>query len=145
MTVRSVWSAAILIGAGQLFSPASVSAQMMPFAALLERIALMEDGDCRAGIVAHRIDTWQNGPPVVSAFESVEAIMAPMTNPVSRFEARGCNSEYLWSFLACTQLDVPDAPYIPQRGVTAETDAEFAQVLEICMTALDDAQIKPRP
>lgn len=112
------------------------------FEQLLADLTAEDGGACRVAVAEHRITEWRGGPWALPAFGSVEEIMSEF-DPVDAIIDGGCDAQFVWTFMACTQLDNPDATHIVPRGVTADTDAEFAEVLRRCFASL--AAEGPRP
>ncbi len=92
---RSVLKCAV--AALAIAAPAAAQTPSGPFADLLACAEASSGGDCRAGIIEHRINEWLNRPPVMPAFETIEETISDVMDPVQRLEARGCNLEFLWS------------------------------------------------
>lgn len=137
-----------LVGASIIFlsslQPAPVVISGDPFKPLMIEPATTENAICRNGIVAHRIDDWKN-PSRIDFGMSIEEIMQDVVaRPIRDLEARGCDPRYLFGFMACTQVDDPNAsPEIVRRGITAETDAEMAHLMQRCIDHIADQGVEP--
>lgn len=128
--------------------PMGAVAQQSPFIDVIVQSRQADDGGCQEGIVLHRIHQWYNLPPTVPAFATVEEITSDMREPVALLEARGCNPEFLWTFLACTRVDESneiDTPgHIVPRHLVLWPVRAFQTAMLDCLDALDQAGIAAR-
>lgn len=98
---------------------------------------------CQIGIIIHKFTDWQKTdthPP--NPFMSVEQIKTDIHPPaVALLENIGCNSEYLWEFLSCTQTDFSNAPHLSSTDGQVDTLTQLENLISDCINELNDKGI----